>query len=160
MTFRSYDSWEEMMADMRANEEAANERLAPEQKALTWGARVYRIEHGIHIFGHVYTREEALAAEIALSPPEEVERGLPEESVERLAEGLERGYLYGRWYSVIEPDGEIGSAHRLNVWPMSETLFEAVRQAGWSIDKMNPEDAYALGKVFYDGLSGGAQWSA
>ena len=41
-----------------------------------------------------------------------------------LKEARERGYIFGRWYSEVVPDGELGSNHISSCLPMSKEEFE------------------------------------
>lgn len=50
----------------------------------------------------------------------------------RLESGSRRGWLYGKWYSRTEPEGEWGCMHKKFVQsPMSASEFESWRAKGW-----------------------------
>lgn len=153
-TIKQFSSFEEAMNAMAEAEAAANENLAPEQSALTWGSTWVRFDHvpsGVLIVGRCATIEEVEAGERECAPKIEdypVETGPPvivDEFTADTAEfegelagtlaqtrdSHERGYLFGRAYSAIEPDGELGSTHRANAWPISPECFDALRRASY-----------------------------
>ena len=67
--------------------------------------------------GHVRTGEHGMMAGAALRHQFEM---------------MERGYRFGRAYSVIVPDGEFGSTHVSEMVPLRKEEFEDARKAGWS----------------------------
>ena len=150
MQFESFDSVEDMFAAMQANEEAANATLAPEQQALTWGSHFVNFipAQEIVVFGYCFTKEEAFQSEYDASPPEEREAGWPQETVNHLASSLARGYLFGRCYSVIEPEGELGSTHKSQAWPIAPGLFQLAQRVGWRIDRLDPLALAALDNAY------------
>jgi hypothetical protein len=122
---------------MHANEEAANKTLAPEQKAVTYGdywCRFYQLRDRIVIFGQVtplsYWDEKITNA---ADNEEQQEWQWEKEQIEG---SHERGYVFGWAWSVLEPEGEPGSTHQANLWPITPALFEAARDAEWKIDDL------------------------
>lgn len=114
---------EAYFAQMRAEEEAANANVHPDQAALTWGdhfVRFYEMgpEGILAIFGAIYTASDYERSEGA--------QGLAE-AEERMA----RGYRFARCYSVIEPEGELGDTHVVTVWPITPEQFAQAKAAGW-----------------------------
>lgn len=144
--FASFDTMEEMVEFMRRQEEEANAHLAPQQQAVTWGdywIRFYDIEHRICIFGHVYTEDEMMEKERAVplmagESSEEVEAEIAAE-MEGIRDAHKRGYMYGWAYSVIEPEGEPGSTHQANLWPIPQWLYEQARDVRWVMDDLDPQ---------------------
>lgn len=50
----------------------------------------------------------------------------------RIDNGLRRGWLYGKWYSRTQPEGDWGVMHKKFMQsPMSEAEFESHRARGW-----------------------------
>lgn len=71
MEFRSYDSAEEMMADMRRNEEAAIASTFDDQRDITWDDRWFRLvtvspDQHLSIFGHVHSLARHTAGELGI----------------------------------------------------------------------------------------------
>lgn len=132
----SYDSWDEMVADQQAKEEAANARITPTQQAITYGdyvANVSSIEQVGLVFGHLQTLEECRAwheSYYARTGAWEDDgfaslQEAVEDAVERLAESHERGYLYSsNWFSASFMEGEPGDAHRSVLVPISQTIYD------------------------------------
>jgi hypothetical protein len=53
---------------------------------------------------------------------EALDSSYPEDK-ELIDEARERGYIFGRWYSSVVPDGELGSNHISRCTPISEAFF-------------------------------------
>lgn len=144
---QGFNSFEEMQEFMRKQTEGANERLAEEQKTITWGSHWVRFldldGSLLLICGYVDTLEEYLQ--------KERDAGADEEEVEyakaTLPENHARGYMSGTAYSVIEPEGELGDTHRYNAWPISKELFEKVREAGWQLGQMDDAGVHELAAI-------------
>ena len=143
--FQAFDSLDEMYEFMHANEEAANQTLAPEQRAVTYDdywVRFYDIANRVVIFGHVTPLtywDEAIA-----NAKGDEDRAEWEFEKNQIEDSHGRGYMYGWCWSTIEPDGEPGSTHQANLWPVSRELFEAAREVHWDIDAMTPPDKMRL----------------
>jgi hypothetical protein len=118
-------------AGARAAEAGMNERATDEQKAITFGCCVIRDLHTpdglLRIWGTVLP--------FALIARDERERGAsPDEIVallERLTEGYQRGWRYGRWYSVVSPEGDYGAHHVADLRAITVAGFDAAQWAGW-----------------------------
>jgi hypothetical protein len=131
MHFQEFESFEDMIEFMRSNTEQANQHLAPEQRALTWGstwARFDQVGDENIIFGRCYAREEAKQKErdATVRMGDEVDEAEIADTDQRLADALEDGYLFGIAGSRHFPEEDIGSTHRANAWPISERLYEAM----------------------------------
>ena len=133
---RSFNSLEEMLAAMDADEEEANARplMAP-QREVTWGSYVFKVEQiadneALAIWGHVWSLEEYQERETkAGAEPEELRY-----STERLVDAHERGYRYGEYWSVVCSDRpDFGSAHVSTLWPITRRDFEYTRRNGWRL---------------------------
>jgi len=120
---------EEMWAFMAEQERLANEHATADQKAITYGDYWIRMDHEFPIFGYVNTLDEldSLERELGVSDEEIVfERNM-------IANAHERGYMYGKAYSIAEPDGEWGSTHCSTMYQISRELFELAREQGWQL---------------------------
>ena len=51
-----------------------------------------------------------------------------------IADAHARGYMYGKAYSVVEPDGEWGSTHRVSMQKVSKQTFDRMRELGWTLE--------------------------
>lgn len=134
MSVTSYATFDEMMEALRAAEEAANERVTPAQASVTWGDYWAREFAGdFWIFGHIPTERETEASEReAGADPHELK-----EATLSLRRDHERGYRFGRAYSVACPDGELGSTHISEMEAkLTRGQFEAARRARWSMERL------------------------
>ena len=135
MEFRSYDSADEMMADMTRMEDIANQGLTPAQLEVARGDYwiSYHPNIDLWIFGQSMTREQAYAGSIAAgASPEEAEYEQKD-----LDEAYERGYIFGRAHSVACPDGELGDTHRASMLgKLSEIEFRLAQDRLWDIDEI------------------------
>ena len=147
--FRAFDTFEEMIEFMQTNEEAANEHLADAQKAVTYDGywcRFYDIADRVVIFGHVtplaYWDEKVTQAK----PGEDREEW--EFEKQQIEDSHRRGYMYGWCYSIVEAEGEPGSTHQANLWPIDKALFDEAKSVGWNIDALGPRGQAALQSVY------------
>lgn len=136
MEMREYESFEAMQADMRAAEESVNAGLLPLQVELRddvdtdrYWARLIPEYDNLLILGEAWSAAHARQSEIDCGADEEE----ADYTAEALAESRTRGYLFGRCYSIVEPEGEIGSTHVSQVMPISKELFDLARESGWAM---------------------------
>jgi hypothetical protein len=133
MVFREYDSIEDAFADMQRAEDAANEGLSEWNKQVTWGSHYMRPcpEIPCIVFGYIYTERESEEAEKRCgADPEELAY-----TMRSMRAQHERGYRFGRHYSIVEPDGELGSVHIANAWPISKEEFEEAQRQDWVLSE-------------------------
>jgi hypothetical protein len=118
---RSFNSLEELFAAQREAEAAAQDEI-PEglRERISWGTPCIspRPDFGVIIFGRVSTEDELREKE-------------DEHTLESLRDAHERGYRFGWWHSVIEIEGEPGSQHLVNLWPISPEQYAEARRAEW-----------------------------
>ena len=128
--FREFDSMEEMQRFLAEQTRLANESLSEEQKAITYGDYWVRTDYEFLIFGYINTLDELDESSRRLGADEE------EIAYERamIADAHARGYMYGKAYSVVEPDGEWGSTHRVNMQKVSKQTFDRMRELGWTLE--------------------------
>lgn len=148
--FHSFDSVEDMMDALARGEQAAIDRMTEPQRAhlqlaFTEPTYWFRMYEDILIFGESQPVEAQARREVELGG-DEGEYGY---AYERFKERHERGYVYGKAYSVIEPDGELGSSHVSELTQCEQTTFEHMRKYGWSLDRLHAEAdaAFALAVV-------------
>lgn len=131
---RSFESPEAMRTYMERVLAEANRGLAPQQRMIERGEHWVRFM-GPHIeYGYVYLPDE-IEAECA-----------GEDTADALLSvwaAEERGFLFGKAWSRLEPDGVIGTTHRSAVWPIEPRLFQSARNAGWHTLEL-PEWALVL----------------
>lgn len=128
MSVRQFGSIEELFASLDADRKFAAENRHPMQSAVTFGSRaVSTADAEVLIFGWVYTEAEFLAAEMNAGADEEEARS----GWRRIMAAEAEGMVFGTWYSVVEPEGEIGSQNKISLWPILPGTFDAVRAARW-----------------------------
>ena len=128
MSFESFDSFEEAVQAMRRAEARANAAAHDEQVRITYGdywMSAYDAE--FLIFGRVSTLAELDAEEKRLGA------GVMERRVEQeMIEGAHaRGYRFGKAFSIVEPDGEIGSTHCSVMVPITGEMFARAESHRW-----------------------------
>jgi hypothetical protein len=130
---RNFTTIEELSQWIEDQTNAANAALFPEQQALEWGDPWVRFLFTLEgdaliIFGRAYTLEEFHDIEIAHGATEDEWTQYTQPTLEA---SYADGYLYGRCFSTVEPTGELGNTHRVNVWPISQTLYDYAHEKGW-----------------------------
>lgn len=147
MEFISYDSLEEMQADLARAERLANASVTPRQQRHLKAAaenptRWFRLWEDILIVGESQPPREQAETEVRLGG------GPFEHELARFTEQHERGYLFGKAYSVITPEGELGSTHVSQVVWCDPGVFDVLKEHGFSLDRLRaecpPEKAMAL----------------
>jgi hypothetical protein len=135
MEFREFGSLDEMFEFMKANEDAANASLTPQQRSLDWGSYWVSPQEDFVIFGYCYTYEQQAMSERyayhhggELNEEEEAEF---EYTMRRSRENHEAGRMFGTAFSVIEPTGELGTTHKAAAWPISADQFVSALLTGW-----------------------------
>lgn len=113
-----FESVDDAFAAMDKAERAANESAHPFQKAIGYGSFAMRVAQGLTIWGFI---------------PEKAD-------VEPYEETFERGYRFGKWYSAVCPDGELGDAHISTLWPVMYEDFEHAKANGWMLENALASD--------------------
>jgi len=146
---RTIDDIGAFFEEQRLATEDANSKICDRQKAITFGSywvRFHVMPPGIVIViaGRVTTIEDFKTVEIeAGGSEEELEETLPQ-----LQSRHDDGYMFGRAYSVLEPEGEYGSTHRSVMWPIDKSLYDALKANSWDFTNLDDweaahlEDAY------------------
>lgn len=132
MTMFSFESLEDMQEFLKDQNAAAKAAMTKEQETLTWGSYVIMPTTDFVIFGYIFTEEEVRLGEInAGGSQEEVEWTL-----QGIRAAFERGHLFGRWHSIVELEGELGSNHAVNCWPIDSHTFNIAATFGWDAAAM------------------------
>jgi hypothetical protein len=127
--FESFDSMEEAQEAMAQAERIANALVTSEQVAIGYGDYWCSAFDDFLIWGRVSTLEELDAESARLSnDPEEV-RGEHDVIVSAHA----RGYRFGWCYSIVEPEGELGSTHISRMIPLDQRQFDKAKEHGWNV---------------------------
>jgi len=145
---REFGSMDEAFAYMADAEQQANQAISPEQAALDWGS--YFVNFDVHsqlvIFGHCWTEDEVRRGERGAmrtmgDDPDQDPESIAEleQTMRGVVDAHRRGYLFGMHYSLVEPDGEIGSTHKSVAWPIDKTLFDAAQAVGWDPARLSME---------------------
>lgn len=123
----TFDSFEDMQQHLAERADQAFAGLTMEQRAIDGGMYVMLPTESFIIFGFVFTPEEVYASERACGADEEEARDTERQTRTRLASGM----LYGRWWSIAEPGGELGSNHAANCWPITRHEFQVAQNHEW-----------------------------
>jgi hypothetical protein len=133
-----HESLDEMFDEMERAEQVANSLTTPRQKrhlaaAFENPTRWFRVADDLLIVGET--------TPVAAQAAREVECGATDLDYEyaRFAEQHARGYIYGTAYSVIVPDGELGSTHVSQVVWCDPDVFDVLKQYGWSLAQFRNE---------------------
>lgn len=123
--FMSFNSIEEMQDWMAQRTIEANENLAPEQEAITYGTPWVNFS--------ALGQTDALCVGIVMTEEAYLADGGDVEDWEggSIQEGHDRGYMFGRAYSKWLPEGELGDTHRASMWPIPEDLYAALEAVQW-----------------------------
>jgi hypothetical protein len=132
--FESYEEMLEYTEKQHAELVARMKDLPPQQEQITFGSHVLRLvpigdENVLVIFGRVYTIEETELLEIQAGA--DVLGGELRTIMEKFTSLHEDGYRYGRWYSEVCPEGEVGDAHVTTLWPITEADYQHALNNGW-----------------------------
>lgn len=123
----------------RLNEDRyrASLHLHQAQRGIVPPCHVVTEHRGIVIFGDLYDRDRFVAAEIAAGGTTDEADWIWESHFAPLAE---RDVLYGKWYSVVVPDGESGSRHRIELWPLSDSAYQGAADMQWQVSALRSAD--------------------
>lgn len=132
MNVQFFDNTQDMFDAIQRGVEQAQARTTPKQSAITYGdywMRFWDTGYGetLLIFGHITPFEEMMQTERDLGADDE------ELAYERdmMKTSYERGFRFGRAFSVVEPDGELGETHVSDMIPLSKEEFDEARLLRW-----------------------------
>lgn len=143
----------DIFAEMARQEEAANQRTTDAQRMIgTEGHHWWvRIDHPFLIFGHVPLISDTIAKERSYYPQvmEDEDQQEYDSIVAGMHERWRRGYRFGRAFSIVEPEGELGDTHVSEMIEITADEFDAARRSGFDGETLMVEagkgDAVAHG---------------
>lgn len=151
MTVEQFESFDDMARVMGEREDSANASLLDIQQDLRDDTEHTRYwirpfpQAGVIIFGETYSFRDLCDSVVKYVPDLEANDESYDEMLDEVVwevrastESRQRGYLFGRAYSMLEPEGELGSTHVASVAPISREAFEEARTAGWRV--LVPQD--------------------
>lgn len=131
ISIQGFESLEELLAHQEEMERQAIEDALPEQWAIDYGDLVFRVADDLPIFGRIFTELTFLADNTSEG------QSAPDPEIVAEWEGIEsahqKGYRYGKWYSSVCPEGELGSAHVVTLWRISNEDFTRARLMRWEL---------------------------
>ena len=110
---KHFDSVDEMMAHIQAEEDAARARAHPAQTSIGRGEYVLRPTEHCLIFGYLFDTNEEGSTRPDL---------------------FARGYRTGVWFSEVTPEGEKGDAHVVTLWRILKEEHDAAEAAEWETE--------------------------
>lgn len=141
MNVQFFENTQDMFDAIQRGVEQAQARTTPKQAAITYGdywMRFWDTGYGevLLIFGYITPFEEMMQTERDLGADDE------ELAYERdmMKANYERGFRFGRAFSVVEPDGELGETHVSAMIPITKEEFDEARAVRWipaEIDKLS-----------------------
>lgn len=136
--FMAFDSLDEMLKFQSAKEDEANARVTPLQAAIGHGDHWYHTHHGLLVCGKVWTQYEF---EADWAHTERFEgASAATDACETQVDSWKRGYRFGRAYSTVLLDGELGSTHISEMHPLDRHLFEVMKHLRWSPQVLTTTD--------------------
>jgi hypothetical protein len=108
----------------------------PEYNFAIWGER-WSLEHYAD-----YLRGRAAACDDDESAQEWLD-SIPQDKA-----SLERGYVFGKAYSVVEPTGELGDTHVSQMVEVPRETWELARSYNWAIGAML-DDPVSRGRALH-----------
>lgn len=139
--FVTFESFDDMAAFQAEQEAVANNRVLKIQRGIEYGSHVIRFMQNVVIFGRVLARDEAVKPMPDDWNDDWGDRAEAQAETEFetriLDDAYARGYRFGRWHSTWEPEGELGSAHISELYPILPPMFEEAQGVGWDTAKID-----------------------
>jgi len=128
MGIEVFNSYEELCASVNTDRERADADVRASQTAIKVGDFVIRSEEGLLIYSEIMDPVEAERA-----------AGANEGEIEYMratyAQEHMRNYRFGRHFSEVCPEGEIGDLHIVSVAAiLTREAFEEFKAQGWPCD--------------------------
>ena len=135
MSVVGFDTMDEFWEYQAKKEAQANAAVVSLQREIGYGSYVVRLVPNLVIWGYISALEEVKAAERKYysDPFGEGEEDEYNGIIDGVTDRFKRGYRYGRFYSEVEPAGELGDAHISTLWPITEKDFERARRNRWQL---------------------------
>lgn len=149
MNVLNFDSHEQMQDYLAAARKQAHLGLHQSQRDLTFGDYWVRFvdldaQPKIVEFGYIYSERTTIC--LAMSYADNYTQGADDYLAIR--DSLDNGYMYGRAFSLLGPDGEEGTTHKAHVWPIEERLFRMAEEVDWNIDRLDDTGRILLEMAF------------
>jgi len=125
--FQVFDDVDEMFEAIGKGVDAAKARATPRQNAITYGDYWMRAFEDFLIFGRITPEAELWATEAELGASEEE----LEWEMASMKANYDNGFRFGRAYSVVEPEGELGDTHVCDMVPITEEEFNQSKGLHW-----------------------------
>jgi hypothetical protein len=134
-SFKSYNSFEEMMADIQKNLEEADSGVQPWQTEMKDGEYFLRVDGEIPIYGKIVSPFQIYDDYRANGEmDEELEE---EEKWEREARAQPhlKNMRFSMCYSMYCPEGELGDTHIVSMYrKLTEEQFNYAKESNWNPD--------------------------
>ena len=98
------------------------------QRSLTFDScwvQFHNIPQQHFVFGRIHTLDEVIAAERASG----ASKGEALATARETENDLEVGIMYGDAFDYMNPDGELGTTHKANAWPIDKSVYLAAEEA-------------------------------
>jgi len=119
MSVYAFDSTDELLAHMEASQAAAD------KAAESHHIKVEDVKHGDYVISVREDQGVVIFGEV-------FEHTAYPEDAEDIVDSRKRGYIFGRWYSVMCPEGELGDTHITQVtMKITKEAFKLVQSNGW-----------------------------
>lgn len=139
----AYEFRGDIFAEMARQEDLANDKVTDAQRIIgTEGHHWWmRLDHSFLIVGHVPTIDQTIAAERAYFPKDKADWNEEQtEEYESIIAGMYerwgRGYRFGRAYSEVEPRGELGDTHIVEMIEITEAEFDVAQRCGFVMSRI------------------------
>lgn len=144
MAVRQFSSFDDLLAMLMEQQKLAKEAKGIPVKLGDYVLRVWDTGNGvIPIFGRLedplsWMFKDGKTLE-SLNPEERAEY---EAEARKVEEGKANGYWFGKWYSILVPEGQLGEVHVSNfVMTITEEQFNVAKDAGWAVQVYLPTPA-------------------
>jgi len=133
MQFKAYDSFEDMMQDIRDASESADQRVTPEQKRYRPGDIVISDSgYGFPIFHDLLDIEKIVKDNLWKYGDNYEDEGI--DILDLYREPHMKFYCFTKSYSEAVPQGELGDFHRSQgLYRIPRVLFEDIKNDGFRI---------------------------
>ena len=138
MTVRTFENFEEMVDFMAANRRTADSNIQDWQREIKPGDFVVRVySEDLLIFGEILDIIEIEKQYYDLDDEEQAEEFSFTEEHYREGGNWHGSYRFGRFYSIMCPEGELGDIHLSTIFgKIPHEVFEACMEKGWDIDEV------------------------
>lgn len=154
MEIIEFDNLDDMLAYQAKMAVDAEAAMLPTQRAMKPGTYWMRPidDIGMFIFGYWPTLDEIYESERSAGADEQEAQFSRSHEEEKST----RGFMYGKAFSPMEPDGEFGTTHASVCWPITEDQFKNAQTNLWEIGASGSPDPEnpLIARWFVDLLEG------